>query len=87
LIVLWADKEVIRVGRSTQIDFDPLAWFHEFGKPCYSINELREKLLDAERRMKSPDYQSPRYSAMLPELFSPISEDLMKPFLPPQHAK
>jgi hypothetical protein len=84
---VMADKEVIRVGRSTQIDFDPLAWFHEFGKPCYSINELREKLLDAERRMKSPDYQSPRYSAMLPELFSPISEDLMKPFLPPQHAK
>jgi hypothetical protein len=84
---VMADKEVIRVGRSTQIDFDPLAWFDEFEKPPYSIGELREKLLDAERRMKNPDYQTPRYSAMLPELFAPISENLMKPFLPPQRAK
>jgi hypothetical protein len=84
---VMADKEVIRVGRSTQIDFDPLAWFNEFGKPSYSTGELREKLLDAERRMKNPDYQTPRYSAMLPELFAPISEDFMKPFLPPQCAK
>lgn len=84
---VMADKEVIRVGRSTQIDFDPLAWFDEFGKPSYSTGELREKLLDTERRMKNPDYQTPRYSAMLPELFAPVSEDFMKPFLPPQQIK
>ena len=84
---IMADREVIRVGRSTQIDFDPLAWFDEFGKPSYSVEDLREKLLDAELRMKSPDYREPCYSTMLPELFSPVTEELLKPFLPPSYSK
>ncbi|MCX5811481.1 MAG: hypothetical protein NT178_02925 [Proteobacteria bacterium] len=80
---VMADKEVVRVGRSTQIDFDPLAWFEEFGRPCSSIDELRKKLIDAEKRIKSQSYEKPKYSAMLPELFSPMTEETMKPFLPP----
>ncbi len=82
---VMADKEVIRIGRSTQIDLDPLAWFEEFGRPCGGVNELREKLIDAEKRMKDPSYSPPRYSVMLPDLFSPATEEAMKAFLPPGH--
>jgi len=80
---VMADKEVIRIGRSTQIDLDPLAWFEEFGRPCGSVDELRERLIDAEKRIKDPSYSSPHYSVMLPELFSPATEEAMKAFLPP----
>jgi len=79
---VMADKEVIRVGRGTQIDFDPLAWFEEFGRPCSSVDELRKRIIDAEKRIKSQSYEKPRYSEMLPELFSPMTEETMKPFLP-----
>ncbi len=80
---VMADKEVIRIGRSAQIDLDPLAWFEEFGRPCGSVDELRERLIDAEKRMKNPSYSPPGYSVMLPELFSPATEEAMKTFLPP----
>jgi hypothetical protein len=80
---VMADKEVIRIGRSAQIDLDPLAWFEEFGRPCGSGNELREMLIDARKRMKDPSYSPPRYSVMLPELFSPATDEAMKAFLPP----
>lgn len=80
---VMADKEVIRIGRSTQIDLDPLAWFEEFGRPCSSVDELRERLVDAEKRMKDPSYAPPHYSVMLPELFSPATEEAMRAFLPP----
>ncbi|HOE16831.1 MAG TPA: hypothetical protein PLX02_05040 [Syntrophorhabdaceae bacterium] len=81
---VMADKEVIRIGRSAQIDLDPLAWFEEFGRPCGSISELRERLIEAEKRMRDPSYSPPRYSVMLPELFSPATEEAMKAFLPPE---
>lgn len=80
---VMADKEVVRVGRSAQIDLDPLAWFEEFGRPCGSVNELRERLIDAEKRIKDPSYSPPYYSVMLPELFSPATEEAMRAFLPP----
>ncbi|MCX5807572.1 MAG: hypothetical protein NT010_16150 [Proteobacteria bacterium] len=84
---IMADKEVIRIGRGTQIDFDPLAWFEELGRPCSSIEELRKRLVDTEKKIRSQSYEKPQYSAMLPELFSPMTEETMKPFLPPDRGR
>jgi len=80
---LMADKEVIRVGRDTQIDFDPIAWFGEFGQPVYSIQQLRERIIGFEKNIKNESYIPPKFSSMLPELFLPATEENMTAFLPP----
>lgn len=80
---VMADKEVIRVGRSTQIDLDPLAWFDEFGKPVSDINSLKEQLKLYKEKIKSNTYVPPQYSLLLPELFSQVTDANLKVFLPP----
>jgi len=79
---LMANKEVIRVGRETQLDFDPLAWFKEFGAPVYSVEQLKDRLLYMEKKIKSDSYEIPDHSSMLPELFAPETEENMEVFLP-----
>jgi surface carbohydrate biosynthesis protein (TIGR04326 family) len=77
-----ANKEVIRVGRSTQIDLDPLAWFEEFGKPVSDIDTLKAQLISYERKIKGNSYVPPQYSLLLPELFSQLTDENLKVFLP-----
>jgi len=79
---VMSDKEVIRVGRETQIDLDPLRWFGEFEKPVLSIEELGRRIKELEGRIMNPDYQPPHYSVMLPSLFSDVTEESLKVFLP-----
>ena len=80
---VMANKEVVRVGRDTQIDFDPLVWFKEFGQSVYSIQDLKERIAELEKMMKNESYKTPAYSDMLHELFLPSTEESMSSFLPP----
>jgi len=79
---LIAGKEVIRIGRDTNIDLDPLAWFEEFDKAVYGVDQLKEKIMTLSMKIKNRLYKNPSYHFLLPELFLPQSEENMKAFLP-----
>lgn len=80
---LMADKEVIRVGRDAQLDFDPLVWFNdELGAAVYTTRDLSEKLLFFYENTISNRRLTSNYSFLLPELFSPVTEEGLMAFLP-----
>lgn len=78
---LMANKEVIRVGRETQLNLDPLEWFKEFGQLVSTVEDLRKRLLCLESKIKNEHYEAPNYSSLLPDLFSPATEENMKAYL------
>jgi len=84
LEIVLAGVPLVLVGRESDFDVNPLAWFPEFDKPVYSAEELRTQVIKkvslslAERKNLEN-----RAEWMRRETLSPLTEETLSAFLRP----
>lgn len=82
LEIALAGVPVVLVGRETDFDLNPLAWFPEFDNPVHSPEELRARVL---RKLSLSPAERERLKdwarLMLRECLSPLNEETLSAFV------
>jgi hypothetical protein len=83
LELLLAGVPIAMMGRETDFDMNPLAWFQEFDRPVYSTEELRTVVLRMLSSNKDHDFARRWALRYRQHCLSPLNEDTTRVFVDP----
>lgn len=79
---------IVRVGRETNLDLDPLLWFGDYARTCYTPVAIREETIRLLTRSEEEKRQANmRAQEIIRACFNPVTEDGLMQFLPESHGQ
>lgn len=79
---------IVRVGRETNLDLDPLLWFEDYAKTCYTPVEIREETMRLLMRTEDKKQRAiVRAQEIIRACFNPVTDEGLLQFLPELHER